>query len=71
MDAPQPITMSALEAYPCRIIDVWKDYFKQYLALGFQMDSEIAPLLNYWIFKSEQSGDLSYWMAKVRITQNH
>ena len=42
-----------------------QDYFKQYLALGFQLDSEIAPLLNYWVFKAEQSGDLSFWMAKV------
>ena len=57
--------MASLDAYPCKIIDVDEDYFQQNLALGFQKDSELVPLFNYWIFKSEQSGDLSFWRNKV------
>ena len=64
--------MASLEAYPCKIIDIDEAYFQQNLALGFQKDSEMAPLFNYWIFKAEQSGDLSFWRGKVsfiRIVQ--
>ena len=63
----QDITMASLDAYPCHIVDVDEDYFQQNLALGFQKDSELAPLFNYWIFKAEQSGDLNFWRNKVRL----
>ena len=60
--------MASLDAYPCEIADIQRhDYFQQNLALGFQKDSEMAPLFSYWIFKAEQSGDLNFWRNKVSL----
>ena len=53
------------KAHTCKLLDI-EHLFMQHYALGFQKDSEIAPLLNYWILKAQQSGDLQFWRAKVR-----
>ena len=63
----QDVIIASLHAYPCEIMDIDKNYFQQDLALGFQKDSELAPLFNYWILKAEQSGDLSFWRNKVNF----
>ena len=57
--------ISSFKAHTCELLDIGH-LFMQHYALGFQNDSEVAPLFNYWILKLQQSGDLSFWRAKVR-----
>ena len=60
-------TILPLRAHTCNInIKGIGHLFMEHYAFGFQKDSEIAPLFNYWILKAQQSGDLSFWKAKVR-----
>ena len=58
--------ISSFKAHTCELLDIGH-LFMQHYALGFQNNSEVAPLFNYWILKLQQSGDLSFWRAKVRI----
>ena len=58
--------IATFKAHTCNLTDIGQ-LFMQHYALGFQKDSEIAPLFNYWILKAQQSGDLSFWRAKVRM----
>ena len=53
------------KAHTCELLDIGH-LFMQHYALGFQKESEIAPLFNYWILKAQQSGDLNFWRDKVR-----
>ena len=53
------------KAHHCELLDIGH-LFMQHYALGFQKESEIAPLFNYWILKAQQSGDLNFWRDKVR-----
>ena len=57
--------ITSFKAHSCQLMDIGH-LFMQHYAIGFQKDSEIAPLLNYWILKAQQSGDLSFWREKVR-----
>ena len=63
--------MNDLTAYPCQVIDLKDDAFKQYYALGLQKDAEIAPILNFWLLKAQQSGELNFWKSKVSQTPLH
>ena len=61
--------ITSFKAHSCQLMDIGH-LFMQHYAIGFQKDSEIAPLLNYWILKAQQSGDLSFWREKVRSRLN-
>ena len=64
-------TINVMAAYPCQIIALNERLFKQYYALGLQEDSEITPIIDYWLLKLEQSGELNFWKSKVRQTLLH
>ena len=64
-------TMNDLTAYPCQVIPLKYDAFKQYYALGLQKDAEIAPIRNFWLLKTQQSGELNFWKSKVSQTPLH
>lgn len=57
--------ITAFDGYPCNVTDIKEDYLKQDLAFAFQKDSEITDLMDHWIFKAQQTGDLSFWREKV------
>ena len=61
--------ITSFKAHSCQLMDIGH-LFMQHYAIAFQKDSEIAPLLNYWILKAQQSGDLSFWREKVRSRLN-